>query len=57
MLLEAYGTAVADVLCEYYPKQITKLGIKDEFGKSGNWKELMDYYKITSKYIIEEVKR
>ncbi len=51
------GTAVADVLCESCPKQITKLGIKDEFGKSGKWNELMDYYKITAKYIVEEVKR
>ena len=57
MLLEAYGTAVADVLCELYPKKICKLGINDEFGKSGKWDELMDYYKITSKYIIEEVKK
>ncbi len=51
------GTAVADVLSEEYPKKIIKLGINDEFGKSGNWKELMDYYKITSKYIVEEVKK
>lgn len=51
------GSAVADVLCENYPKQITKLGIKDEFGKSGKWNELMDYYKITAKYIVEEVKK
>ena len=51
------GTAVAEVLCEEYPKQITKLGIHDEFGKSGKWNELMEYYKITAKYIVEEVKR
>lgn len=51
------GTAVADVLCEACPKQITKLGINDEFGKSGKWNELMDYYKITAKYIVEEVKK
>lgn len=51
------GTAVSEVLCEEFPKKITKLGVKDEFGKSGKWNELMDYYKITAKYIIEEVKK
>lgn len=51
------GTAVMEVLCEEYPKKVTKLGINDEFGKSGKWNELMDYYKITAKYIIEAVKK
>ena len=51
------GTAVSEVLCEEYPKKITKLGVQDEFGKSGKWNELMDYYKITAKYIAQVVKR
>lgn len=51
------GTAVADVLCEKYPKEITKLGVHDEFGKSGKWKELMEYYHITAKDIEEAVKQ
>ena len=51
------GSAVAEVLCEEYPAKVTKLGIQDEFGKSGKWNELMDYYKITAKYIMEEVKK
>ena len=51
------GSAVAEVLCEEYPAKLTKLGIQDEFGKSGKWNELMDYYKITAKYIMEEVKK
>lgn len=51
------GTAVSEVLCEEYPTKVIKLGVKDEFGKSGKWNELMDYYKITAKYIIEEVKK
>ena len=51
------GTAVSEVLCEEYPTKVTKLGVQDEFGKSGKWNELMDYYKITAKYIIEEVKK
>ena len=51
------GSAVADLLAIKYPKKLTKLGINDEFGKSGKWNELMDYYKITAKYIVDEVKK
>ena len=51
------GTAVSEVLCENYPKGITKLGIQDEFGKSGKWNELMDYYHITAKYIMDAVRK
>lgn len=50
------GTAIADVLCEEYPAKLIKMGINDEFGKSGKWNELMDYYKITAKHIIDAVK-
>lgn len=55
-IIGGLGSAVSEVLCEEYPKKIVKLGVKDEFGKSGKWNELMDYYKITAKYIIEAVK-
>ena len=51
------GTAVSEVLCDEYPKKVVKLGVKDEFGKSGKWNELMEYYHITAKYIVEEVKK
>lgn len=49
------GTAVSDVLCEECPSKVIKLGVRDEFGKSGNWKELMDFYGITSKHIVQAV--
>lgn len=49
------GTAVCEVLCDEYPMKVTRMGIKDEFGKSGTWSGLMEYYKIDSKAIVEEV--
>ena len=51
------GTAVSEVLCDEYPQKVIKLGVKDEFGKSGKWNELMEYCHITAKYIMEEVKK
>jgi transketolase C-terminal domain/subunit len=33
------------------------MGINDEFGQSGKWDELMEYYRITGKYIAEKVSK
>jgi transketolase len=43
------------VLCESYPVKIERMGINDTFGKSGEAKKLMEYYKITSKDIVEKI--
>ena len=49
------GSAIADVLCEKFPKKIIKIGAQDKFGKSGTVKEIMNLYGITKEQIIEEV--
>lgn len=54
-IIGGLGTAVCEVLCDEYPKQVTRMGIKDTFGKSGKANELMKYFKITSDDIIEEI--
>jgi len=51
------GSTVADILSEEYPVKVTKMGVKDTFGKSGKAEKLLEYYKLVSKDIIEEVKR
>lgn len=51
------GSAVAEVLVENTPKKLVRMGTKDCFGKSGNAMELLKYFGLTSKEIIEEVKR
>lgn len=50
------GSSISEVLTEYYPKHLTRMGIKDTFGKSGNAVELMKYFGIVSEDIIKEVK-
>ena len=56
-IIGGLGTAVCEVLSEDYPKKVVRMGIKDEFGTSGKAEELMKYFKITSKDIVEEIKK
>lgn len=50
------GSAIAEVLTENYPCKLEKMGINDVFGKSGKAEELLEYFKIDSKAIIEKFK-
>lgn len=51
------GTAISEVLTEYYPKKLIKLGMQDSFGKSGKAENLMHYFKIDAPAIIEACKK
>ena len=55
-IIGGLGTAVCEVLSEEYPTKVMRMGIKDEFGQSGKWNELMEHYGITSKNIQEIVR-
>jgi len=48
------GSAISEVLTDKYPKKLTRLGIKDVFGKSGKAEELMQYFKIDAKSIADQ---
>lgn len=52
-IIGGLGSAVMEVLSEYYPKKVTRLGIQDTFGESGKAELLMEKYGITSENIIE----
>jgi transketolase len=54
-IIGGLGSAVCEVLAEEYPTKVTRLGIKDTFGKSGNATELMSYYGIDAEAIYNEV--
>lgn len=47
------GSAISEVLIDEYPVKLTRLGMKDTFGKSGKAEELMEYYGLTYKNIID----
>ena len=51
-----FGSAVAEVLSEEYPCKIIRMGVRDIFGKSGKAEELLQYFKLTYKDVIEKIK-
>ena len=55
-IIGGLGSAISEVLTEEFPAKLTRLGIKDTFGKSGNAKELMKYFGITAEDIVRTFK-
>ena len=50
------GSAVCEVLSTNYPSKVIRMGVKDTFGKSGKAEELLAYFGLNSRAIIEKVK-
>ncbi len=48
------GSAISEVLTEKYPARLERMGMKDTFGKSGKAEELMAYFGLTAKAIVEK---
>ena len=55
-IIGGLGSAISEVLTENYPYKLERMGIPDTFGKSGKAEQLLEYYKIDSKAIIEKFK-
>ncbi len=53
-IIGGIGSIISNILCEDYPKKLEKIGIKDTFGKSGNWKEVYKYFGLTPENIISK---
>ena len=51
------GSAVAEVLARRLPAPAGFVGMRDAFGKSGEFEELLDYFGLGSGAIVEAVKR
>ena len=56
-VIGGFGSAVSEVLCEEYPVPVLKVGVQDVIGESGKPNELLEKYGLTSKNIIEKVKK
>lgn len=54
-IIGGLGSSVCEVLSNDYPVKVTRMGISDAFGTSGKGEELMKYFHITAKDIIEKV--
>ena len=55
-IIGGLGSAVAEILSEECPTKLKRVGIKDVFGQSGTPNELLEYYGLTSKDIVEAFK-
>lgn len=55
-IIGGLGSAVCEVLSEDYPIKVIRMGVKDTFGKSGKAEELLSYFGLTARNIIERVK-
>lgn len=51
------GSAICELLAEYYPVPVHRIGINDTFGQSGKWDFLLDYYGLTSQKLVVSIKR
>lgn len=55
-VLGGLGGAVAEALSEVCPVPVVKHGVPDQFGKSGAGKDLLEYFDLNAKGIVEKVK-
>ena len=54
-IIGALGSAVAEVLSENCPTKLTRIGINDEFGQSGDSDKLMDFYGLTAEKLATRI--
>ncbi|OGC24230.1 transketolase [candidate division WOR-1 bacterium RIFOXYB2_FULL_37_13] len=55
-IIGGLGSAVSEILAENYPAPIKRIGVKDTFGESGNPKDLLVKYGLTSQEIVKAAK-
>lgn len=56
-IIGGLGSAVCEVLAQEYPCKVTRLGIQDEFGKSGKAEKLLEYFGLSAQAIIKEIEK
>ena len=56
-VLGGLGAAVAETVCESCPVPVLRVGVQDQFGRSGDPLELMEYYHLTAADIAEKARQ
>ncbi len=56
-ILGGLGSAVAETLGEYYPVPVTRIGVPDRFGESGDPDALFEKYGMSARHIAEAAVR
>lgn len=55
-IIGGLGSAVTEVVSEYCPVPVLRIGVNDTFGESGKPNELLDKYGLTCEKIVKKVK-
>ncbi len=55
-IIGGLGSAVAEVVTEFYPTKVIRIGTQDTFGESGDGFELLDKYGLSVDNIVSRVK-
>ena len=55
-IIGGLGSAVAEVLADECPSKLIRMGVQDRFGKSGKWKDVLNYFGLNKDEIIKRVK-
>ena len=55
-IIGGLGSAVAEVVAEEYPVPVVRVGVNDEFGKSGPAVELLHLYGLDAENIVKKAK-
>ncbi|MCX8034581.1 MAG: transketolase family protein, partial [Thermodesulfovibrio sp.] len=55
-IIGGLGSAVTEFVAENHPVKVKRIGVKDTFGCSGPWKELIKLYGLTAENIVNTVK-
>lgn len=54
-IIGGLASAVCEVLSEKCPTRVYRIGINDEFGQSGEQRDLMEFYGLTSEKIAQKI--
>jgi transketolase len=54
-IMAGLGSAVAELIAEKQPCRVHRIGLKDEFGQSGDAPSLMKHYKLTAETMLPDL--
>ena len=50
-IIGGLGGAVSELLAQNFPVKVTRIGVKDTYGESGDYYELLDKYELSAQHI------
>lgn len=56
-IIGGIGSAVCELLSEQLPTQVYRIGTNDEFGQSGEQRQLMEFYGLTAEKLAQKIEK